>query len=223
MAALYVVATPIGNLEDLTARALRVLSEVSVIYAEDTRVTGKLLRHFEIETPLFSLHQHSSARAFDAVRTNLADGKDVAYVTDAGTPGISDPGGALVAFVAKGLPQTQIIPVPGPSSLAAALSVAGIPLDEFWFVGFLPHKKGRQTQLRKISESRMPVILFESVHRIRKLLTELAPLGVRVIVCRELTKKFETVYRGTPDEVLNRLSTQETKGEFVVIVHRYEN
>ena len=221
MATFYSIATPIGNASDITERAVRTLSSVSAILAEDTRVTQKLLALLNIKKPLIAWHQHSDARTWQRIKTLLIAGNDVAYVTDAGTPGISDPGGKLIALIAKELPQVRIEPIPGPSALAAAISIAGIPLDEFLFLGFLPHKKGRQTLLKEIAASGRPVILFESVHRIKKLLGELAEHDMRVVVCRELTKKFETVYRGTAAEVLSALRPEEIKGEFVVIVHRY--
>jgi 16S rRNA (cytidine1402-2'-O)-methyltransferase len=221
MAELYIVATPIGNLEDITHRAVRVLSEASLILAEDTRVTRHLLSHYGITTRCSSWHQHSDEQVFASVKPYFDQGKSVAYVSDAGTPGISDPGGKLIELTSEQCPDVQIVPIPGASALAAAVSIAGIPMDEFHFMGFLPHKKGRQTGIRKIAASTAPVVLFESVHRIRKLLTELAGLEKQVIVCRELTKKFETVYRGTPEEVLLRLKPAEEKGEFVVIIHSH--
>ena len=222
MSTLYIIATPIGNASGITERAVRTLSSVSAILAEDTRVTHKLLSLLGIRQGLIAWHEHSDARAWERIRVLLAGGSDLCYVTDAGTPGVSDPGGRLIELVRKELPDVHIVPIPGPSALAAAISVAGIPLSEFLFLGFLPHKKGRQTALHEIAQSARPVILFESVHRIRKLLAELAESKMRVVVCRELTKKFETVYRGTAAEVLEALTAMETKGEFVVIAHRYD-
>lgn len=219
MAALYIIGTPIGNLEDITDRAVRVLSEVRTVLAEDTRVTSKLLAHFGIKTSVLPWHHHSTERDFQKIRQLLAGGKDCAYVTDAGTPGISDPGGKLVELVMRELPDVAIIPIPGPSALTAAISIAGIALDEFLCLGFLPHKKGRQTKLTRVRESEIPVILFESVHRIRKTLGSLAEFGKQVIVCRELTKKFETVYRGSAADVLKKLQDSEVKGEFVIIAY----
>jgi 16S rRNA (cytidine1402-2'-O)-methyltransferase len=221
MATLSIVATPIGNLEDITHRAVRVLSEADVVLAEDTRVTKRLLEHIGSSAKLASWHQHSNEQEFAAIRKLYDSGKSIAYVSDAGTPGISDPGGKLIELTLRNCPDVSIEPIPGPSALGAAISIAGIPMDEFHFMGFLPHKKGRQTGIKKIVASSVPVILFESVHRIRKLLTELAGMQKQVIVCRELTKKFETVYRGTPDEVLQQLKPAEEKGEFVVIVHEH--
>ncbi len=221
MSTLYIVATPIGNLEDITHRAVRVLSEVDLILAEDTRVTRKLLEHYDITTKTSAWHQHSDAKSFTQVKAVFDQGKSIAYVSDAGTPGISDPGGKLIELTREQCPEVKIVPIPGASALGAAISIAGIPMDDFVFMGFLPHKKGRQTALRRIAATESPVILFESVHRIHKLLTELAETKKNVIVCRELTKKFESIYRGSPQEVAEQLKPAETKGEFVVIVHNY--
>lgn len=238
MAVLYIVATPIGNLEDITLRALRILKEVDFVLCEDTRVSRKLLDHYQIITPTLSYHQHSNEAKIKQIIDLLRSGKNLALVTDAGTPDISDPGGVLVnAALAI---DCQIIPIPGPSALTAAISISGLPMDKFLFLGFLPHKKGRQTLLKKISESEYPVVLYESVHRINKLLAELERSRLnlsggqhsssgqhlssdeyQLVVCRELTKKFETVYRGTIEEVKNQLKEQETKGEFVVIINKH--
>jgi len=218
MGKLYIVATPLGNLEDITLRGIRILRQADLIVCEDTRVTKKLLEHYQIKSPTLSYHQHSNQLKSDRVLSELSQNKQLALVTDAGTPGISDPGGKLVAAaVAQG---HRVEVVPGPSALTAAVSLAGLAMDRFLFLGFLPHKKGRQTLLKKIAESEYPVVLYESVHRINKLLSELnqlSPLS-QLIVCRELTKKFETVYRGTAVAVSQQLKPTETKGEFVVII-----
>ncbi|HLC63809.1 MAG TPA: 16S rRNA (cytidine(1402)-2'-O)-methyltransferase, partial [Patescibacteria group bacterium] len=207
MGKLAIVATPIGNLEDITLRALKVLKEADLVLCEDTRVTRKLLEKYQIKTPTLSYHQHSGKVKSDRILTELESGKAVALVTDAGTPGVSDPGGKLVAeAVASG---HQVESIPGPSALTAAIAVAGLPLDKFLFLGFLPHKKGRQTLLKGIAESKYPVILYESVHRIGKLLDEL-PSSADIVIARELTKKFETVYRGTVEEVKKQLVEKET-------------
>src|SRR3989344_4660521 len=211
MGKLAIVATPIGNLEDITLRALKVLKEADLVLCEDTRVTRKLLEKYQIKTPTLSYHQHSGKVKSDRILTELESGKAVALVTDAGTPGVSDPGGKLVAeAVASG---HQVESIPGPSALTAAIAVAGLPLDKFLFLGFLPHKKGRQTLLKGIAESKYPVILYESVHRIGKLLDEF-PSSADIVIAMELTKKFETVYRGTVEEVKKQLVEKETKGEF---------
>ena len=220
MSTLYIVSTPIGNLEDITLRALRVLKEVDIIFCEDTRVTKKLLTHFDIHTPTESFHQHSGDRKTDHVVSLLSDGKNLALVSDAGTPGLSDPGGPLVHDVRAKLGNSiQIVPIPGASALAALIAVAGIPMDSFVFLGFLPHKKGRQTLFKEIAESERTTIFYESPHRISKTLESLeAALDpTRIIVIgRELTKKFETIYIGPVQQVKKDLD--QIMGEFVVAV-----
>jgi 16S rRNA (cytidine1402-2'-O)-methyltransferase len=227
MSNLYIVATPIGNLEDITLRALRVLKEVDLILCEDTRQTRKLLDHYEIKTPTLSYHQHSKLGKVDQIAEELRAGKNIALASDAGTPGISDPGNYLVSKLMSSevykLEGLKIIPIPGPSALTAAASISGLPTDEFVFLGFLPHKKGRETLFREIASSERTVIFYESVHRIEKTLEKLKIMpeikNRQIVVCREVTKMFETIYRGTAEEVLNQLKPGEIKGEFVVIVH----
>ena len=171
---LYIVGTPIGNLEDISLRALRILGEVDFILCEDTRVTKKLLEHYKIKTPVISYHQHSDFSKTNYILGLLGEGKDLALVSDAGTPGISDPGGKLVQAVLERFGEDmKIESVPGPSAVTAALSISGIPTDKFIFLGFPPHKKGRQTFLKKIIESNYPVVVYESKHRIVKFLEEL--------------------------------------------------
>jgi 16S rRNA (cytidine1402-2'-O)-methyltransferase len=212
---LYIVATPIGNLEDITLRALRILKEADLIACEDTRHTKILLTHYQIARPLVSYHQHSRLQKVDELLAELQSGKSVALVSDAGTPGISDPGGVLVEKAqAAGL---AVVPVPGASAVTALASVAGIAMDRFLFLGFLPHKKGRETLLKKITESEVPVIFYESPHRILKTLGSLAQSQGKLIVGRELTKKFEEIFRGSPSEALEHFSKAEARGEFVLI------
>jgi len=165
MSVLFIVATPIGNMEDITLRALRTLKEADVVFAEDTRVTRKLFGRHGISTPLKSYHQRSGKGAGDAVISALLDGRKVALVTDAGTPGVSDPGNELIERVRAEAPDAKIEPIPGPSALTAALSVAGLPTNDFLFLGFLPHKKGRKTLLDEIARTERTVVLFESPHR----------------------------------------------------------
>lgn len=220
MGNLFVVATPIGNLEDITLRALRILKEVDLIACEDTRLTKRLLEHYQIATPTISYHQHSEVGKIDFLISKLKEGKNVALVSDAGTPGISDPGGLLVkAAVQQGI---KVESVPGPSAVAAALSVSGLPTDRFLFLGFLPHKKGKETLIKEIIEAKQTVIFYESVHRILKTLEQLRAFGLNreMVVGRELTKKFETIYRGKINEVLEKLGGDEVKGEFVVIIDK---
>ena len=190
-----IVATPIGNLEDITLRALRTLKECDVIYAEDTRVISKLLARYETEKPLQRLDAATEGKKTSEVLARLEEGEHVAYVSDAGTPGISDPGVRLVAAVREQLPDATIEAIPGPSALTTALSIAGVPTDEFLFLGFLPHKKGRQTALTEIAAEERTVVLYESTHRITKLLEELAEHAPerRITIARELTKMHEEV------------------------------
>ena len=221
MGTLSVVATPIGNLEDITLRALRTLKECDVIYAEDTRVISKLLARYSIAKPLQRLDAATEGKRAEGVIARLLEGERVVFVSDAGTPGISDPGARLVAAVREQLPTATIEAIPGASALTAALSIAGLDTGEFIFVGFLPHKKGRQTALGKIAESELPVVLYESPHRIEKLLSELEALDVsKVTVARELTKMHEELVSGTPTEMLAYFAKHpdHIRGEFVVIV-----
>lgn len=221
MGTLSIVATPIGNLEDITLRALRVLKEADAIYAEDTRVTSKLLARFELTNSVHRLDAATEGKKADEIITRLEAGEKVAYVSDAGTPGISDPGARLVAQVRELLPEAKIEAIPGASALTAALSIAGLRDDAFLFLGFLPHKKGRQTALRFVAASLCPVVLYESPHRVLKLLKELAAesRGCRVTILRELTKIHEEVLRGSPEEIGAILGKRPAvKGEFVVIV-----
>ena len=221
MGTLSIVATPIGNLEDITLRALRTLKEADVIYAEDTRVTAKLLAKYDIKKPIFRLDEAKEAVKATEVIERLEKGENIAYVSDAGTPGISDPGSRLVAKVREA--GFQPIAIPGPSALTAALSIAGnYKGPSFIFLGFLPHKKGRQTAIKRIHESAIPVVLYESPHRIVKLMRELDAVmpDRQVTLARELTKIHEEVLRGTPSELWARLETDgSARGEFVVIVH----
>lgn len=218
---LYIVATPIGNLEDITLRALRILKEVDAVLAEDTRVTKKLLAHYGIDTKIVRFDARMEVKlTFEAVR-RLSEGERLALVTDAGTPGISDPGARLVK-VAR-IAGIHVEAVPGASSLTTALSLSGLSADEFLFLGFLPHKKGRQTLLKRIAEYNGVVVLFESTHRITKLLEELAVYaggGRTIVLARELTKMYEEVLTGTPVELAAKLEADpvKQKGEFVVIV-----
>lgn len=216
---LYIVATPIGNLADLTYRAREVLEQADLIACEDTRHTGILLDHYGIKTARLSFHSHSGQAKVDKIMEYLEGGKNVALVSDAGTPGISDPGYVLVqAALAAGV---QIIPIPGASAVITALCASGLPTDKYLYLGFLPVKKGRQTVFKKIAESEYTVVFYESPHRLRKTLEQLGEfLGAdaRIVVAKELTKIYETYYRGTLKEVLAALP-QNTKGEYVVMVH----
>lgn len=216
-ARLSIVATPIGNLEDVTLRALRVLKECDVIYAEDTRVISKLLAHYDIQKPLQRLDAAMEGKRAGQIIERINEGEHVVYVSDAGTPGISDPGARLVA--AARLAGCRVDAIPGASALAAALSIAGLESDAFVFIGFLPHKKGRQTAIKEIVARDMPTVLYESPHRILKLLKELEVAGIeRVSIARELTKMHEEFIVGTPAELAASLEMRgAVRGEFVVI------
>jgi len=225
MATLYVIATPIGNLEDLTLRALRILSEVDLILAEDTRVTKKLLQRHQIKTPLLSYHQHSQLQKVDYIVKLLRAGKNLALVSDAGTPGISDPGNKLIDALLPEVEDLAVVPIPGPSALIAAASVSGFPTDRFVFLGFLPLKNHRARFLQYVLGSDFPVIFYESTYKILKTLGDLTEVYQkhrrpfpRVVIGQELTKKFEKTYRGSLPEVLEVLKKEDRRGEFVVIV-----
>ena len=215
---LYLVSTPIGNLEDITLRALRVLKEVNLIACEDTRVTQKLLNHFEIKTPTTAFHAHSPSSKRKNLLDRIQQGEDIALVSDAGTPIVSDPGSSLVQDAV--LLDIQVVPIPGPSSVLAALVSSALPSVSWTFLGFLPRNKKAQTEaLKKVKSLESTLVLFESPHRTEstiRLCTEV--LGPRqVCVAREVTKKFETFYRGTFEEVLKALP-QPLKGEVVILI-----
>ena len=218
---LYIVATPIGNLEDITFRAIKTLKEADLVACEDTRVTRKLLDRYGIKKPAISYFQHSKLAKISQIISSLKTGKNVALVTDAGTPGISDPGNKLVEEAVRN--NIHVTPIPGPSGLTALASVAGIDMQRFIFLGFPPHKKGRETFFKEVVASKYPVIYFDSVHRVIKnleLLEKIAP-GKKVILGRELTKMFEEIVRGTVEECLEYFEKNKSKikGEFVVIVY----
>jgi 16S rRNA (cytidine1402-2'-O)-methyltransferase len=220
MATLYIVATPIGNLEDMTLRAIRVLKEVSVVFCEDTRTSLHLFSHYGITTPRESFHAQSPLSKIDRIVELLEEGRDVALISDAGTPGVSDPGSLLVSEV-RARCDAKISPIPGASALTTALSIAGVGLSDFVFLGFLPHKKGRQTLFKEMAESERAYIFYESPHRIMKTLESLQNLkDKKVTILRELTKIFEERVSGTPAEVIAYFTEHKDKvrGEFVVIV-----
>ncbi len=220
---LYIIATPIGNLKDISFRAIEILKSVDLIYCEDTRVSKKLLGYYQISAHLDSYHQHSRDSKIEKITELLSQGKNIAYISDAGTPGISDPVGKLVEVIVEKFPNENLIEsIPGASSLIVALSLSGFNTDNFLFLGFLPHKKGKETLLKEIIESKRTVAFFESKHRIIKTLEKLQSLGFsedrKLVICRELTKKFETIYRGNLEKVINDLKNDKVKGEFIVIV-----
>ncbi len=216
---LYVVATPIGNLEDVTLRALRVLKEVGLVACEDTRRTRTLLTHFGIHVPVTSYFEHNKLTKGPAILRTLSEGKSVALVTDAGTPGISDPGFLLVKMAREN--GVTVVPVPGPSAVIAALSAAGVPADRFVFEGFLPVKPGRRVhRLEALRDLEMSVVCYESPHRILASLEAIAQVfGDREIVAaREMTKQFEEILRGTARQLANRFAAGPVRGEFTLII-----
>ncbi|MEK7213281.1 MAG: ribosomal RNA small subunit methyltransferase I [Patescibacteria group bacterium] len=241
---IYLVATPIGNLGDITLRALEILKSVDFILCEDTRVTKNLLVHYNISKPLLSYHHHSPESKVKEIIGLLADGKNLALVTDAGTPGISDPGNLLIRDLVRYSPLPRgnargfaeaaatppslplergggIIPIPGPSAVTSALSISGFPTDKFLFLGFPPHKNKRQKFFKEVASAEHTVVFYESPHRIKKCLSELSAVlepERGLVVCRELTKKFESIYRGTIAEIL-KMNIPE-KGEFVIVINQ---
>jgi 16S rRNA (cytidine1402-2'-O)-methyltransferase len=230
MSTLYVVGTPIGNLEDITLRALRILKEVDVILCEDTRVTKKLLNHYDIHTKTLSYHAHSTLQKVDYIIELLNEGKNLALVSDAGTPAVSDPGSLLVskireAFLLGNLVpkcEIKIVAVPGASALTSALSIAGVPVQDFTFLGFLPHKKGRETLFKEIAVSERAMVFYESTHRLMKTLESLQKFTPdrKIVVAKEITKMFEETLVGTAEELLKIFedTPEKTRGEFVVVV-----
>jgi len=222
---LYVVATPIGNLKDISLRALEVLKNVDLILCEDTRVTKKLLNYYNIKTPVLSYHSYSKLRRINYILDLLSQKKKMALVCDAGTPGISDPGEKLISLIKSKIPDTKIVPIPGPCALITALCISGIPSDRFLFLGFLPKKKKRKKFIKRIIEEEIPVVFYESPYRILLTLREIKEnlekenISKNVIVFKELTKKFENRFEGNFDKVIKELENQKIKGEFVVIVY----
>lgn len=217
---LFVVATPIGNLQDLTARAREVLSTVPLVFAEDTRVAAKLLAHIGATPRVIALHHHTEGKKLDAVMYELETAGSAALITDAGTPGISDPGNQFVSLLIQTHPEAEITPIPGASSVTAALSICGFPTDRFRVLGFPPHKNKRNKFFDEVAATEETVVVLESVHRIKKTLTDIARVcgERRIVVARELTKMFETIYRGTAGDIEKNISKTETRGEFLIVI-----
>ncbi len=216
---LYIIPTPIGNLEDMTLRAIRLLKEVDLILAEDTRTTGVLLKHFEIDNKMQSYHKFNEHKAVERIVEMLKNGQNIALVSDAGTPGISDPGFLIARECAKAGVEVECLP--GATALIPALVASGIPSDKFCFEGFLPQKKGRQTRLKFLADETRTMVLYESPHRVKKTLEQLAEfLGEEryAASCREISKKFENIQRGTLKELITYFEENEPRGEFVLIV-----
>ena len=215
---LFIVSTPIGNLKDLTFRAVEVLKEIDLIACEDTRVASILLNHYEIKKELISLNAVNETHRIENILGRIESGDSCALISDAGTPGISDPGVRLISAAIER--RIEVVPIPGPSALITALTISGLPTNSFVFEGFIPQKKGRQKKLDQLSNEERTIVLYESTYRIEKLLNELnehMPERL-IVVCRELTKKFEETWRGTPSEILASLGEKVTKGEFVVVI-----
>jgi 16S rRNA (cytidine1402-2'-O)-methyltransferase len=215
---LYIVATPIGNLDDITRRAVHILADADAVVAEDTRKTSILLRHLAISKPLISYHTRNERRRLPELISRLHGGESLAFVSDAGTPGISDPGYLVVReCIREGIP---VVPIPGASALLAGLTVSGLPMDRFVFEGFLPHRKGRKTRIESLKNEGRTIVFYESPHRIIRTLRELREVfGEReAVIGRELTKKFEEVVHGTLGELERYFEEKTVKGEFVLIV-----
>ena len=219
---LYLVATPIGNLEDITLRALRLLKEADAVLSEDTRVTRKLFAHFGITTPLIPYYQHSREDVVRKILAMLERGKNLALVTCAGTPGVSDPGPRLITAIYDAFGDAIVlVPIPGASAVTAIASVSGVPMDEFHFFGYPPAKKGRQGYFRDVAANPYPGILFESPHRIRRTMDDLVhAIGEdrHIVVGRELTKIFETIRRGRTGDLCADIAQEKPRGEYVILV-----
>ncbi len=216
---LYVVATPIGNLGDMTRRAISVLSGVDIIASEDTRITRRLLFHFDIENRCVSYHDKNEQYRSEELVNSLIDGKSVALVSDAGTPCISDPGYRIVNLAKRS--GIEVVSVPGPSAVTSALSISGLPTDHFFFEGFLPKKKGRQTRFQFLKSLEASIVVYESPMRIIKTLSDISSFmgDTRIVsVCREITKKFEEVFMGTIGDAITYFSKKNPKGEFVIVI-----
>ena len=219
MSKLYLVPTPIGNLQDFTYRAVEVLNTVDFILAEDTRTSSKLLKHYNISKPLTALHQHNEHKSLDKIIDKLNSGSTIALVSDAGTPGISDPGFLLVRACVENNIDVECLP--GATAFVPALVSSGFPCDKFVFEGFLPHKKGRQTRLKLLQEENRTIVFYESPHRLLKTLQQFKEYfgdERKIAVCRELTKIHEEVIRGTAEELINYYNANTLKGEIVIIV-----
>jgi 16S rRNA (cytidine1402-2'-O)-methyltransferase len=220
MGTLYVIATPIGNLEDVTTRSLTTLASLDLLLCEDTRVTGRLLSRYETTVKMEPYREDLHFKSLPRIVEMLQAGKTIGLVSDAGTPGIADPGYRLVRDVLAAAPDTKVIPIPGPSAVAAALSASGMPSDQYVFMGFPPHKKGRTAMFKEAMAMERTTVMYESTHRITKALEAIAAIDPnrQLVVGREITKLHETFYRGTASEVMAKLDETSSKGEFVIII-----
>jgi 16S rRNA (cytidine1402-2'-O)-methyltransferase len=216
---LYIVSTPIGNLKDITLRALETLKKVDYIAAEDTRHVQKLLKAYEIKTPTISYHSYSGRSKLDKLAEILQEGKTVALVSDAGTPGISDPAYALIQKAIE--LEVKVVPIPGASALLAGLVASGLPMDKFLYLGFLPLKKGRQTLLKNLQSEKRTMVIFESPHRLLKTLNDLKENfkeSTKIAICREVTKMYEEIFRGSLTQAIEHFTNKKPKGEFTLVV-----
>jgi len=219
----FVIGTPIGNLDDISIRALKTLKEIDILLCEDTRVTKRLLSHYQIKKPVISYHAHSNQKTFQKIINLLKSGKNLGLVSDAGTPGISDPGNELIAKILKeNIKDLEIIPIPGASAITTALSVSAFNVSRFAFFGFPPSKRKRKKFFEKLSKIDLPIVIFESKWRLIKTLNELKNyLGERdVFVCHELTKKFESFYRGNLSKAIEFFEKSKPRGEFVIVINK---
>jgi len=215
---LYIVSTPIGNLADITYRAVETLTKVDIIACEDTRKSGVLLKHYGINIKLISYHDHNESNKSDLIIEELKSGKNIALISDAGTPLISDPGYRLVNKAVS--ENIEITSIPGASAVTSSISISGLPISSFVFLGFPPHKKGRKSFIEKIDSYDETVIIYESVHRIKKLLKQVSEIldnDYEIVICRELTKQFETIYRFKSSDIDENLDKIKEKGEFVIL------
>jgi len=219
MSTLFLIPTPIGNLEDITLRAIRILKESDLILCEDTRTSGRLLKHFEIDTKMRPYHQHNEHKVTDEILDLIKAGEKISLITDAGTPGISDPGFLIVRAALE--QNIKVECLPGPVALIPALVQSGLPCDRFIFEGFLPVKKGKQTKLKELAEESRTIVIYESPHRIAKTLEQMIPFfgeERQAVVCRELSKLYEENVRGTLSKVLTHFKEKKVKGEIILIV-----
>lgn len=219
MGKLFIIPTPIGNLEDITHRAVRLLKEVDILYAEDTRTTGNLLKHFGIDRKTIAFHQHNEHKILQRLVDEIQTVESAALVSDAGTPGISDPGFLLIRECVKN--EIEVECLPGPTAFVPALVQSGFPCESFVYDGFLPHKKGRQTKWKEIAVSERTTVVYESPHRLLKALEEakeFLPEGRQIAVCREISKFYHETKRGTPDELFQYYTEHPPKGEIVLVI-----
>ena len=216
---LYIVPTPIGNIEDITLRAIRILKEADIVLAEDTRTSGKLLKHYEIDTPMRSYHVFNEHKTVDELVQQMKGGTKMALISDAGTPGISDPGYLLIREAIKS--EVEVVCLPGATAVIPALVKSGLPFDKYFYEGFLPHKKGRKTRWEFIATSPVTVVLYESPHRIEKCIKEIIQYcgpDRQCAILREISKVYEEAIRGSASEVLDEVQNRKLKGEMVVVI-----